>query len=119
MNNSPKVIEHILTIYKKWYGFRDCLPKKSKYTLGEKIDSRFIQILELLFIASYQGPAQKLPTLERALTGLDTLKFFLRIAWELHVLDDKKYAELSEGLDEAGKQVGGWIKGLKNKTSAG
>lgn len=120
--NSPKilpVIEHMLTVYKKWYGYRDSIPKKSRYTLGDKIDARFIQILELLYIASYQSKAEKLPTLERSLSGVDTLKFLLRVAWDLRVFDNKKYADLSEGLQEVGRQIGGWRKGLQTKTSAG
>lgn len=108
----------MLSVYKTWYGYRDGIPKKSRYTLGDKIDARFIQVLELLFIASYQGVPEKLPTLERSLAGLDTLKFLLRISWEIRMLDEKKYTLLSEGLQEAGKQIGGWKKGLKTKTSA-
>lgn len=76
-------------------------------------------MLELSYIAAYQSVGQKLPTIERALTGLDTLKLFLRIAWEIHALDDKKYTDLSEGLNEAGNQLGGWRKGLQKKTSTG
>lgn len=86
--------------------------------MGDKIDGRFIQVLELLYIASYQNVHDKLPTLERCLAGVDTLKFLLRIAWELHIFDDKKYATLSEGLQEVGRQIGGWRKGLQTKTSA-
>lgn len=108
----------MLGVYKNWYLYRDNLPKKSRYTLGDKIDSRFLQVLDLLYIASYQNPTEKLPTLERTLTGIDTLKFILRVAWEVHALDDKKYAVLSEGLNEIGKEVGGWRKGLQTKTSA-
>lgn len=74
---------------------------------------RFITVLELLYTASYQSVTEKAPTLQRALTGIDTLKFLLQIAWELRSLDTAKYTVLSEGLNEAGKQVGGWQKGIK------
>lgn len=103
----------MLGVYKTWYEYRDSIPKKSRYTLGDKIDARFVQVLELLQVATYQNPADKLHTLERALSGVDTLKFFLRIAWEVRVFDDKKYSTLSEGLGEVGKQIGGWRKGLQ------
>lgn len=104
--------------YKTWYGYRDNLPKKAKYGLGERIDARFIQVLELLQVATYQGIKEKLPTLDRSLSSLDMLKFLLRIAWELRVLDDKKFETISERLNEAGRQIGGWRKGLQTKTSA-
>lgn len=112
------MIEHMLGVYKTWYGYRDTIPKKSRYTLGDKIDSRFLAVLELLYVASYQSPLEKLLTLERCLSGVDTLKFLLRIAWELRVFDEKKYATLSEGLQEVGRQIGGWRRGLQTKTSA-
>lgn len=93
---------------------RDHMPKKCRYTLGDKIDARFLQTLELLFVASYQSKQEKVPTLERALCGIDTLKFLLRIAWDVKALDTTKYATLSEGLNTAGKQVGGWRKGIQS-----
>lgn len=96
---------------------RDGMPKRSRYTLGDKIDARFIQVLEFLYVASYQSMGEKLPILQKALTGVDTLKFFLRIAWEVQALDSKKYASLSEGLQKVGKEVGGWRKGIQIKTS--
>jgi len=111
------VIEHMLKVYKNWYVIRDNLPKKSRYTLGDKIDGRFIQILELLQVASYQSPADKLPTLTRAVSAMDLLKFLLRIAWEIGALDDKKYLLLSEDLKETSGQIGGWKRGIETKTS--
>lgn len=108
----------MLGVYKTWYSYRDSIPKKSRYVLGDKIDARFVQVLELLQVATYQAPTEKLHTLQRALSGVDTLKFFLRIAWEVRVFDDKKYATLSDGLNEVGRQIGGWRKGLETKTSA-
>lgn len=108
----------MISVYKTWYGYRDSMPKKSRYTLGERIDARFIVVLELLYIASYQGAKEKLPTLEKSLSGVDTLKFLLRIGWELRIFDEKKYTALSEGLAEVGRQIGGWRKGLQTKTPA-
>jgi len=46
------------------------------------------------------------------------LKFFLQIAWEIKALENKKYIALSEKLNEVGKMLGGWRKGLENKTPA-
>ncbi|HEY4516499.1 MAG TPA: four helix bundle protein [Candidatus Paceibacterota bacterium] len=112
------MIEHVLAVYKLWFEYRDNFPRKSRYTLGDRIDARFIQILELLFAASYQSREEKLPTIARALTGIDALKFLLRVAWEMRVLDTKKYADLSEQLHEIGRMVGGWKKGLQTKTPA-
>ena len=109
----------MLGVYKEWYTVRDSMPKKSRYTLGDKIDSQFIRVLELLYTASYQTAVDKLPTLHRCLSGIDTLKFLLQVAWEVRALDNKKYALLSEKLQSTGRQVGAWKKGIESKTTAG
>ena len=83
-----------------------------------KIDGLLLDTLELLFVASYLGKGEKLPLLHRAQSKLDILKFFLQIGWELKVLDTKKYAELSQALEEIGRMLGGWKRGLESKTPA-
>jgi len=110
------VIEHAVAVYKRWQEYRDHLPKKSRYTLGDRIDTLFIQILELLFVASYQSKIEKLPTITAALKKTDVLKFMLRIAWETRALDTKKYVAISEVMQELGRMIGGWKKGLEVKT---
>jgi hypothetical protein len=94
------------------------LPKKCRYTLGDRIDNLFIQMLEYLFVASYQNKNEKLPTIIAALRKTDVLKFLLRVAWELNALDTKKYAAISEDMQELGRMIGGWKKGLESKTPA-
>ena len=112
------IIQKFVQTYKLWDEFKNHFPKKSRYTLGAKIDTLFIDAIELLFIASYLGKEQKLPYLQKAGGKLDLLKFFLQIAWELKVIDNNKYIILSKQLDEIGKMIGGWIKGLQSKTLA-
>ena len=93
------IIQRFIAVYKLWDEFKNNFPKKSRYTIGAKIDSLFLDTIELLFIASYLGKEQKQPVLQKANGKLDLLKFFLQITWELKVLDTKKYTELSKSLD--------------------
>lgn len=73
---------------------------------------------ELLFIASYLEPKEKIPYLRKANVRLDIAKFFLQILWDVGALDNQKYILLSEKLDEVGRQLGGWIKGVKSNPPA-
>lgn len=107
-----------MQIYKLWDEFRNNFNKKYRYTLGGKIDRYFLETLELLFTASYLSKDQKLPYLQKSAIKLDLLKFFLQLSWELKTLDNKKYIILSEQLNEIGKMLGGWIKGLQKENSA-
>ncbi|MDP2812282.1 MAG: four helix bundle protein [bacterium] len=45
---------------------------------------------------------------------LNALKYFLKIAWELKAIDNKKYALLSTAINEVGKMLGGWKKQAQN-----
>lgn len=110
------MINHALSIYKLWQDYRNNFPKSVRYTLAEKIDTTFLNILEYLFIASYQNKDAKLPTISLALRKTDLLKFFLQISWEIHSLDNKKYILISEKVGELGRMIGGWKKGLETKT---
>lgn len=93
-----------------WHEFIQHFPQKSRYTLGAKIDSLFLEILELAFTASYLNKQEKLPFIRKTAAKLDVLKFFLQLAWEIKVLDNKKYIALSEQLNEIGRMTGGWIR---------
>lgn len=122
-NNSPNqnlfsdlpVIHKLLAVYKQWQDFLPDFPKTSRYTLGARIDNSFIQVAELVFSACYLKVEQKIIAIEKASAKLDLLKFFLRMAWEIKAIDNKKYIVLSEQLDEIGKMLGGWTRQLKTK----
>ncbi len=69
-----------------------------------------------MLLASYSSKEQKLLVLQKASTKLDTLKFFLQTAWELKILDNKKYSLLAEPLVEIGRMLGGWMNKIKKET---
>ncbi|NQV89434.1 MAG: four helix bundle protein [Parcubacteria group bacterium] len=88
-------------------------PKKSRFTLGNKIDDLFITVLEPVYIANYLKSSQKLPYVQQAIRRLDLLKFFLQVAWEVKDMDNKKYLVLSESISDIGRMLGGWANNLK------
>lgn len=86
------------------------LAKTSRYTLGEKIDTLFLDVIELVYTASFLPKEGKLPPLQKATTKTDLLKFFFQIGWEIKALDTGKYIMFSEQLDEIGRMLGGWAR---------
>jgi hypothetical protein len=107
------LVQKLVLVYKLWHEIIPHFPKDSKYTLGSKIDSLFLETIEYIVKAEYSDKLEKLISLKRASVKLDLVKFFLQIAWEIKSLDNKKYISLSEKLNEIGKMLGGWIKSLK------
>ena len=106
-NSDLPIIRNLLESYKLWHEILPNFPKTSRYSLGGKIDTLFIETTELTYSACYQRGKQKLSCIEMASIKLDLLKFFLRVAWEIKSLDNKKYAAISIRLDEIGRMLGG------------
>jgi len=67
----------------------------------------------LVLLAGYASKEQKLAIVQKASGKLDTLKFFLKVAWDVRALDPKKYAAISTPLVEVGRMLGGWLKQLR------
>jgi len=102
--------------YCLWQKLHHDFPKTERFGLGQKIDLLFIEILELSFSTVYLPAGEKIPVLEKIIPRLDILKFFLQLAWEIKLFSDEKQIEMSGRLAEIGRMLGGWKKGLQNKT---
>jgi len=100
-----------------WQEYLLHFPKQNRYTLGSKIDEVFLLAIEYCFLASYASKDTKLIHLERCISRVDLLKLLLQLTWEIRALDTKKYTVLSEQLQEVGRMLGGWKKGLETKNS--
>jgi hypothetical protein len=107
----------LLAAYKQWFEFKNHIPKSARYTLAEKVDDLFIEVLELIFIAQYLKREQKLPALVKANTKFDSLKFFLQVLWETKNISSKHYELLSVKLAEVGRMLGGWLRQTQKQNS--
>lgn len=99
-------------MYKIYYGYAQLFLKKDKYTLGATCEKYIIAILEIFLETAYLPKDKKLTLLQQANNKLEALKIFIRILWELNIIDQKKYLNLQMPAQEIGKMFGGWIKSL-------
>lgn len=113
--NLPGVLEKIKSAYILWHEYHSILPKTQRYSLGNKIDKLFVEIIELLACAAFLPPEKKLPYIEAGVRKFDTLKILLMVLWETKSFDNKRYIALSIPLNEVGKMLGGW-KGQTEKS---
>jgi hypothetical protein len=102
------ILQKAKDAYLLWYGCCQTLTKNHRYTLGQKIDNLFCDLIEAMVTASFLSKQEKLPYIRHAIKKSDTLKIFLMILWETKSLDNKKYLELSVKLEEIGRMLGGW-----------
>jgi hypothetical protein len=102
--------------YLIWLAIYKDFPKVERYGLGNKIEQAFLDTLEITFALSYMPIEQKIPFLNKAISRLDVVKFFTQLAWEHKLISTDKYSDLISKLEEIGRQLGGWKKGLQTKT---
>ncbi|MFH1608978.1 MAG: four helix bundle protein [Patescibacteria group bacterium] len=114
--SAPSALLKTKTAYSSWFAIFNDFPKIYRYTLGGKIEDYFLALLENIFISIYLPPETKIARLTIAISKLDGVKFFLQIAWENKCVPTEKYLNLSAQLDEIGRMLGGWKKGLEKKT---
>ena len=111
------VLSKVKESYLLWYQFYQDLPKLHRHSLGQRIDTLFIEIIEAISAASFLSRTEKHPYVRLAIKKSDTLQVLLMILWETKSFDDKKYIALSVKLDEAGKMLGGWNGQLTKQNS--
>ena len=102
------LLQKAKTAYLLWYEYYQILPKTHRHSLGQKIDSLFIEIIEGIAIASFLSKEAKQPWVRLAIRKTDTLKVLLMVLWETKSLNDKRYIALSLKIEEIGKMLGGW-----------
>ena len=83
-------------------------PRSQKFLLGDRIQSTALNVLESLIEATYTR--QRSQYLSRANLGLEKLRFLLRLAYELHYLNLRRYEHAARTIDEVGSRVGAWRK---------
>jgi len=102
------VLQRLIFSYKLWHSYWVHFDKLTKFSLGSKIDSLFLETIQNIFVASCRPQTQRGPYINKASDTFDILKFILQVAWELGSLDNKKYIALSQPLSEVGRMLGGW-----------
>ncbi len=110
--NDPPILQKAYDIYRDVYLTIEKMPKKDKYTLGERIQKTILDVIEFLVAASFARD-DKFLYLNKAAVKLDTLKLFIRLAEEIHALPTKRALDFQEKLQEIGKMLGGWIRASK------
>ncbi len=80
------------------------------------MDKFLLEIIEAISIANFLKREEKSPYVRLAIRKTDILKIFLLILWETKSLDNSKYIQISEKLNEIGKMLGGWNSNLNTNS---
>ena len=112
------LLQNVKDTYLLWYGYYQILPKTHRHSLGVRIDSLFVEIMEAVAVAGFLSREEKQPWVRLAIRKTDTLKVLLMVLWETKSLDNKKYIALSLEIEKFGRMLGGWNGQLKQNSPA-
>ena len=95
-----------------WISITPHIPKGARYTIGSRIENKFLDLLELTYTAYFTEKDKKSEKLSGCILHLDALKFLISVAWEGKIISNKHCEEISIKLEEVGRMFGGWKKNL-------
>ena len=83
-------------------------PRSYRFTLGDRMERRLYDLLDLLLRAKYAR--ERVSLLKDANMELELLRFQFRLAKDLQCLSLDSYGHASRAVNEVGQLVGGWLK---------
>jgi len=93
------------------------IAKNARYTIGTRIENKFLDLLELAreaYFTKKENKEDKLKKVSDCIFMLDALKFLVSVAWEAKLLSHQHCENIATKLNEVGKILGGWKNSLKN-----
>ena len=97
----------------------DKLPRVRRFTLGERIESGLLDVLERLIEAAYASGQTKLAALKAANLRLDVVRHLWRLGHGLQALPGRQYGHGAELMEGVGRQIGAWQRGAAARMQGG
>ena len=97
-----------------WMSIVPHMAKGARYTLGERIENKFLDLLELSYNTYFTEKEKKAEKIAACILITDGLKFLVSVAWEGKLISNKHCEDMAVKLGEIGKMLGGWKNSLNN-----
>ncbi|MDO8504806.1 MAG: four helix bundle protein [Candidatus Liptonbacteria bacterium] len=108
------ILSRIKEGYLLWVNIVPHIARGARYTLGARIENKFLDLLELSYATYFSEKEKRLEKIARCIFVTDTLKFLISVAWEGKLISNKQFEDIAIKLEEVGKMLGGWRKSLNN-----
>lgn len=113
-SHSASILSRVKEGYLIWVNILPHMPKGARYMIGSRIENKFLDLLELSYVAYYTEREKKSKRIDECVLVLDTLKFLISVSWEGKFVSNKQFEDISLKLVEIGRMFGGWRKSLDN-----
>ena len=102
----PPAIQDCHTLLEWLIPQLDKFPRRRRFTLGERIESLLLEVLQALIEAAYQRDDAE--GLRQANLKLDVIRHLWRLSFRLQAVSSKSYEYGSRQFTDLGRQIGGW-----------
>ena len=83
-------MQRIKESYLLWLTITPHIAKTSRYTIGQRIENKFLDLLELSYTAYFTGKDNKVEKISECILILDTLKYLISVTWEGKVISNSQ-----------------------------
>lgn len=105
---TPLAVESCHELLRWLVPLLDQFPRSRRFTLGERLESGLLEVLELLVAAAYSK--EKRALLGEANRRLAVCRHLWRLCHELKVIPLRRYQHGAGLIDGIGGQIGSWLK---------
>ncbi len=88
-------------------------PKPWRYSLGEKLPSAILNVVELTGQALYARQPLKEPYILKILGATQTIQLFIRLAVEEHLVTEHQFFAWSDQVQELQRMAAGWLSSVR------
>lgn len=88
-------------------------PKPWRYSIGEKLQTAILSVIDLTCQALYARQPLKEPYILKIIGAIQTVQLFVRLALEEKLIEEKQYFRLSEQIIELHRMALGWLKSTR------
>jgi hypothetical protein len=88
------------------------IDKFERYSLWQNATKTNLVILEKLLLVGHSEISIRMSILKDVSVKLDLLKVYIRLAFDIKIIDKKIYINIQKHLEEIGRMLGGWIKAV-------
>jgi hypothetical protein len=88
----------------------DKFPRVRRFTLGERLESVLLEVLEATVESAYTRNKQQ--SLQRANLRLEVARDLWRLSHESQAISNRSYEHGAKLMDDLGRQLGGWLRSL-------
>ena len=107
-NSLPPAVQRCHELLAWLIPLLDTFPRNRRFTLGERLESGLIAVLENLVDATYSR--DKREALARANRRLAVIRHLWRLCLELKVIGLRRYEHGAKLMLDLGAQIGGWLR---------